>query len=88
MGPWHIGRWYRPLALVCVLGCGLLIVVGVQPPNDIALWIVGGCVLLLTVLWWVHMARRFPGPPAVIYQMLRPEELQERPLPYRNPPWR
>ena len=47
MGPWHTGRWYRPLARLSVLGCGLLIVVGVQPPNDIALWIVGGCVLTL-----------------------------------------
>jgi hypothetical protein len=36
MGPWHLGRWYRPLAFLCVLGCGLLIVVGVQPPNDMA----------------------------------------------------
>jgi amino acid transporter len=26
MGPWHLGRWYRPLALLCILGCGLLIV--------------------------------------------------------------
>ena len=42
MGPWHLGRWYRPLAAVCVLGCGLLFVIGVQPPNDKALGIVGG----------------------------------------------
>src|SRR5262249_50203953 len=76
MGPWHLGRWYRPLALLCVLGCGLLIVVGIQPPNDIALWIVGGCVLMLAMLWWGYMARHFPGPPHVIYQMLRPEALQ------------
>lgn len=85
MGPWHIGRWYRPLALLCVLGCSLLVVVGVQPPNDIALWIVGGCVLMLAMLWWGYMARRFPGPPSVIYQMLRPEEFQERPLQDRIP---
>ena len=25
MGPWQLGRFYRPLAVVCVLGCGLLI---------------------------------------------------------------
>src|SRR5437867_4131665 len=23
IGPWHLGRWYRPLAAVSVLGCGL-----------------------------------------------------------------
>ncbi|MHB1423214.1 MAG: hypothetical protein ACYC3I_08480 [Gemmataceae bacterium] len=73
MGPWHIGPWYRPLTLLCVLGCGQLIVLGVQPPNDIALWIVVGSALLLVVLWWGHMARRFPGPPLVLHQMLHPD---------------
>ena len=73
MGPWHLGRWYRPLALLCVLGCGLLLVIGVQPPNDIAVWILAGCVLLLAALWWGHMSRHFPGPPHVIHHMLRPE---------------
>ena len=52
MGPWHLGRWYRPLAVVCVLGCGLLFVIGVQPPNDKALGIVGGAVVLLAVAWF------------------------------------
>jgi amino acid transporter len=77
MGPWHIGRLYRPLAMLCVLGCSVLIVVGVQPPNDIALWIVGGGTLMLAVLWWGYMAPRFPGPPHAIYRMLRPEELHD-----------
>src|SRR5262249_48484772 len=66
MGPWHVGCWYRPLALLCIAGCTLLIVVGVQPPNDIAIWIVGGSVLMLVIFWWGYMARRFPGPPQVI----------------------
>jgi amino acid transporter len=73
MGPWQLGPWYRPLTMLCVLGCGLLIVVGVQPPNEIALWIVGGCVLLLAVLWWGYMARRFPGPPQMLHRMLHPD---------------
>jgi amino acid transporter len=76
MGPWHIGRLYRPLALLCVLGCSLLIVVGMQPPNDIAVWIVGGGVLMLAILWWGYMAKRFPGPPHAIYHMLLSEEAQ------------
>jgi amino acid transporter len=71
MGPWNLGRWYRPLTLLCVLGCVLLIVIGVHPPNDIALWIVGGYVLLLAGLWWGLMARSFPGPPQLFHQMLR-----------------
>jgi amino acid transporter len=77
MGPWHIGRLYRPLALLCVLGCSLLIVVGMQPPNNIAVWIVGGGVLMLAILWWGYMAKRFPGPPHAIYHMLWSEESRE-----------
>src|SRR5438445_7605980 len=44
MGPWTLGRWYRPLALVSVIFCAALIVIGVQPPNDKALWIVLGSI--------------------------------------------
>ena len=33
MGPWNLGRWYRPLAILSVFGCIALIGVGVQPPN-------------------------------------------------------
>jgi amino acid transporter len=80
MGPWHIGRWYRPLALLSVLGCGLLIVIGMQPPNDIAVWIVGGCALALAFMWWGFMGRRFPGPPHAILHMLRREDgMDQRP---------
>jgi amino acid transporter len=63
MGPWHLGVWYRPLAVVAVLGCGLLIVIGVQPPNEKALWTIGGMIALLTVVWFGSERRRFPGPP-------------------------
>jgi amino acid transporter len=77
MGPWRLGRWYRPLGLLCVLGCGLLIVAGVQPPNDIAIWIVGGGVLVLAGLWWGYMGRRFPGPPQAILHTLRQQAAEE-----------
>ena len=33
MGPWDLGPWYRPLAVISAVGCVLLIVVGMQPPN-------------------------------------------------------
>src|SRR5207245_1932398 len=38
MGPWHLGRWYRPLAAVSVLGCVALILIGMQPPNEKTAW--------------------------------------------------
>ena len=63
MGPWHLGRWYRPLAVLCVLGCGLLIAIGMPPPNDKAVWIVGGSVVLMTGVWYGLERHRFQGPP-------------------------
>src|SRR5207247_5076505 len=51
MGPWNIGRWYRPLAALSVLGCLFLIVIGMQPPYEQAVWIVGGAFALLTLAW-------------------------------------
>jgi amino acid transporter len=63
MGPWDLGRWYRPLALVCVLGCVGLFIIGVQPPNDKALTIMVGFVGVLGVWWFAVARRRFPGPP-------------------------
>jgi amino acid transporter len=66
MGPWDLGRWYRPLAVLCVLGCGVLFVLGVQPPNERNLWTVLGAVAVLACLWTFRDARRFRGPPRTI----------------------
>jgi amino acid transporter len=63
MGPWGLGRLYRPMAVVAVLFCVLLIVIGVQPPNDKALWIVVGAVLVLGAAWFGRERKRFAGPP-------------------------
>jgi amino acid transporter len=79
MGPWHLGRWYRPLAALCVFGCMVLFVIGVQPPNDIAIWVVGGSFVALLALWFGYMRAHFPGPPEAILQLLRPTENPVRP---------
>jgi amino acid transporter len=66
MGPWQLGRWYRPLALVAVAGCAGLLVIGMQPPNQIAGGIVGGMVVGLLIGWWGGVRRAFPGPPQAL----------------------
>jgi amino acid transporter len=63
MGPWDLGRWYRPLALVCVAGTVALFVIGVQPPNEKALGIVVGLAALLAAVWFGGVRKRFRGPP-------------------------
>ena len=63
MGPWQIGRLYRPLAVISALGCLFLIVIGMQPPNEQAVKLVGGAVVLLVAVWFGMERRRFKGPP-------------------------
>src|SRR5262249_18032497 len=66
MGPWDLGWLYRPLAVVCVAGCLLLLVIGVQPPNEKALYILAGSLVLMAAVWFGHERRRFTGPPGGI----------------------
>jgi len=64
-GPWHLGRWFRPLAVVSLLTCSGLIVIGMQPPNELAVPVVAGTAGGLAILWFAFARRTFPGPPPV-----------------------
>jgi amino acid transporter len=66
MGPWHLGRWYRPLAALSVAGCVALIAIGMHPPNEKSLWIVGGVLLVLAGAWFAMVKDRFQGPPEAL----------------------
>jgi amino acid transporter len=66
MGPWQLGRWFQPFAWTSVAGCLALVVVGVQPPNERAIWVVGGMAVLLGLIWVGGERSRFPGPPHLI----------------------
>ena len=65
MGPWTLGAWYRPIAVVCVFGCVLFVAIGVAPPNEKALWITGGTIALLVLIWFLVERKRFKGPPVM-----------------------
>jgi amino acid transporter len=65
VGPWNLGRWYRPLAIASGLGCLALIAIGMQPPNDRSFWVVLGTSGALALAWAARERRRFPGPPRV-----------------------
>lgn len=71
-GPWHLGRWYRPLAAVSVLGCVGLFYIALQPPN---LWttgsVVGAVLAFLGVFWFAWERRRFTGPPVLGETLVR-----------------
>jgi amino acid transporter len=63
MGPWDIGNWYRVFAVLSILSMILIFVAGIQPPNDKALWITLGFLLLTALVWFGFERRRFQGPP-------------------------
>jgi amino acid transporter len=79
MGPWDLGRWYRPVAGICVLGCLALIAIGVQPPNQRAAWVLAGTVAAMTAIWLGHGRRHFPGPPPALAFVTAKEPEAEQP---------
>lgn len=66
LGPWQLGRWFKPLAFISVMGCLGLIVIGMQPPNEKAVWVVAGMLVLLGIYWFAWAKRTFPGAPVTI----------------------
>jgi amino acid transporter len=63
MGPWDIGGWYRLVALLSIAAMALIFVIGIQPPNDNALWITVGFLIVTALVWFGFERRRFQGPP-------------------------
>lgn len=50
-------------AVLCILAMALIFVIGVQPPNAMALNITIGFLALTGVVWGALENRRFKGPP-------------------------
>ncbi len=63
MGPWDLGGTFRPIAVGVIVAAGFIFIVGIQPPNDKALYITLGFVALLVVIWFALERNRFKGPP-------------------------
>jgi amino acid transporter len=63
MGPWDIGGWFRVFAVGSIVCMILIFVIGIQPPNDKALWITIGFLVLTALVWFGFERNRFRGPP-------------------------
>lgn len=66
MGPWNMGPLFRVVAALVGLLLVMIFVIGVQPPNDKALPITIGFLVLTAVLWYGLERRRFRGPPGLV----------------------
>lgn len=64
MGPWNIGRGLFTLfGVLSILSMILIFIIGVQPPNDWALNITIGFLVVTGIVWFAFERRRFQGPP-------------------------
>jgi amino acid transporter len=62
-GPFRLGIFSKPLAILTVLGVAVMIYIGLQPPNSILISYSIGLIVLLAVLWFTVARKHFPGPP-------------------------
>ncbi len=63
MGPWQLGRFFRPLAVLSIVGCLLLSVICMWPPNEKVVYVVTGMAATLAIVWFTVVRHIFPGPP-------------------------
>ena len=63
MGPWNMGPGFRIVAILCVMASLAIFYIGVQPPNELALKVLGWIALITAAAWFGFERRRFKGPP-------------------------
>jgi hypothetical protein len=63
MGPWQLGIWFKPLALVSIIGTSGLLFIGTQPPSEKAGYLVLALTVVLILGWFLFAESRFKGSP-------------------------
>ncbi|MGE0696127.1 MAG: amino acid permease [Pirellulales bacterium] len=72
MGPWNMGALaFRAASVLAILACVLILLVGVQPPNEKNLWIVISALTLTAVVWFGYERSHFRGPPSGVLERTR-----------------
>ncbi|MSR80747.1 MAG: amino acid permease [Gemmataceae bacterium] len=63
MGPWQVGIWFKPLAILSIVGSLGLLVIGTQPPSEKAGYVVIAFLFILVLMWLISARKSFKGPP-------------------------
>jgi amino acid transporter len=63
MGPWNLGSAFQVVAAAAIAGVIFIFAIGIQPPNDKALYLTVGMAVLLAIVWFALERNRFTGPP-------------------------
>jgi len=62
-GPFNLGAWSKPIAIVAAIGVGLLTVAGFFPPSERVFYLTVAMVVILPILWVTYARDRFGGVP-------------------------
>jgi amino acid transporter len=76
-GPFHLGSFSRPNAILAIIGGMVLAWVGFQPPNEKVLYITIGLIIGMIILWFGLERKRFQGPPTGDRITARQQEIAE-----------
>ena len=62
-GPFNLGAFSKPLAIISVIGGFVLAITGFQPPNEKVFYLTVAMVIVMAILWFAFENKRFQGPP-------------------------
>jgi amino acid transporter len=62
-GPFDLGGASKLVAFLAVIGCIILVVVGVQPPNEKVGYLLLAGIVAMIIIWHLVEKNRFAGPP-------------------------
>jgi amino acid transporter len=62
-GPFNLGSWSKPNAIISAIGVALLTATGFFPPNQRVFYLTVAMVVVLPILWFAFEKNRFEGVP-------------------------
>jgi amino acid transporter len=62
-GPFNLGTWSKPVAVIAIIGAIVLAITGFFPPNEKVFYLTIALVIILPILWYGFERNRFEGVP-------------------------
>jgi amino acid transporter len=62
-GPFNLGAWSKPNAIISAIGVALLTTTGFFPPNQRVFYLTVAMVIILPIIWVLGENKRFEGVP-------------------------
>jgi hypothetical protein len=76
-GPFNLGAASKVVAVLAVIGAAILVVVGIQPPNEKVGYLSAGMLVAMGIIWAAFESRRFKGPPMGELATQRQKEIED-----------